>query len=239
MSTLVTSSRIRIAIVDDHPLFRAGLATSLRRTADLEIVTVGETAEDAVRAAASGNVDVLLLDITIPGGGIEAARSIVRDNPGVRILFLTGADSEDAAAETLAIGGRGYVLKGANGRELVKAIRTVHQGQLYVTPELATRMLARHGRREAAPPPAPARPGPAAARPFLSLREQQILDLAARGLKNREIAAELGLSVATVKHYISLVVRKWGVRNRVEAVVLHSRQPQEASLPPAPDRVKT
>jgi DNA-binding NarL/FixJ family response regulator len=237
MSSAMTSSRIRIAIVDDHPLFRAGLATSLRRTADLEIVMVGETAEDAVRAAASGSVDVLLLDITIPGGGIEAARSIVRAHPEVRILFLTGADSEDAAAETLAIGGRGYVLKGANGRELVKAIRTVHQGQLYVTPELATRMLARHGRREAPPPPE--RPAPAAARPFLSLREQQILDLAARGLKNREIAAELGLSVATVKHYISLVVRKWGVRNRVEAVVLHSRQPQEAALPSASERVKT
>jgi DNA-binding NarL/FixJ family response regulator len=164
MSAPVTSNRIRIAIVDDHPLFRAGLATSLRRAADLEIVMVGETAEDAIRAAASGKIDVLLLDITIPGNGIDAARSIVRDNPGMKILFLTGSDSEDAAAETLAIGGRGYVLKGANGRELVKAIRTVHQGQLYVTPELATRMLARQGRREPAAP-VPDRPEPHMARP--------------------------------------------------------------------------
>jgi DNA-binding NarL/FixJ family response regulator len=229
------NTRVRIAIIDDHPMFRAGLATSLRRAGDIEIVSVGATADDAVQAAATGKVDVLLLDIAIPGDGIEAARAIVRDHPDMKILFLTGSDSEDAAAETLAIGGRGYVLKGANGRELVKAIRTVHQGQLYVTPELATRMLARHGRRDQ--PASATRPEPLPTRPPLNSREQQILDLAAQGLKNREIAEQLGLSVATIKHYISLVVRKWGVRNRVEAIVLHSRG-QEPRLQSEAEKLK-
>lgn len=106
-------------------------------------------------------------------------------------------------------------------REIIHAIRTVYRGQPYVTQELAARMLVQQSR--ATPKPTSAT-GEAQSRPALGIREQQILDLATKGFNNREIAVTLGLSVATIKHYISLVVRKWGVRNRVEAVVLHSRK---------------
>ena len=213
--------QIRIAIIDDHPVFRSGLAQSLRRAADVEIVTVGGTADEAVSAAKTGSIDVLLLDLTIPGDGKEAARRILRENPAARILILTGSSKEEDVAATLAIGAMGYVQKGASGREIIHAIRTVYRGQPYVTQELAARMLVQQSRATPKPTSAPGEPR---SRPALGIREQQILDLASKGFNNREIAATLGLSVATIKHYIGLVVRKWGVRNRVEAVVLHSRK---------------
>ena len=206
----------------DHPVFRSGLAQSLRRVADVEIATVGGTADEAVRAANTASIDVLLLDLTIPGDGKEAARRILRENPAARILILTGSNKEEDVAATLAIGAMGYVQKGASGREIIHAIRTVYRGQPYVTQELSARMLVQQSRATPKPTSATGEPR---SRPALGIREQQILDLASKGFNNREIAATLGLSVATIKHYISLVVRKWGVRNRVEAVVLHSRKP--------------
>jgi two-component system nitrate/nitrite response regulator NarL len=103
--------QIRIAIIDDHPVFRSGLAQSLRRAADVEIATVGGTADEAVRAARTGSIDVLLLDLTIPGDGKEAARRILRESPAARILILTGSNKEEDVAATLAIGAMGYVQK--------------------------------------------------------------------------------------------------------------------------------
>lgn len=216
------TDRIRIAIIDDHPVFRAGLTQSLRRAPDVEIASVGATAEDAVNAVRSGGIDVLLLDLDIPGNGIEAARRIQAEASATKVLILTGSDDEQDVSSTLAVGALGYVLKGANGREIVNAIRTVHSGKPYVTPELASRMLIQQGRAILA---RPSRNDNAPfSRPALSVREQQVLDLAAKGMNNREIAARLGLSVATIKYYVGLVVRKWSVRNRVEAVVVHSRK---------------
>jgi DNA-binding NarL/FixJ family response regulator len=95
----------------DHPVFRSGLAQSLRRAADVEIATVGGTADEAVRAANTASIDVLLLDLTIPGDGKEAARRILRENPAARILILTGSNKEVDVAATLAIGAMGYVQK--------------------------------------------------------------------------------------------------------------------------------
>ncbi len=215
------TNRIRIAIIDDHPMFRTGLIASLRRFADIEVVSVGASAADAVRAA-NGPIDILLLDIGIPGGGLEAGRRIVREHPAVKIIYLTGSNREADATEAIAAGARGYVLKGATGRELAKAIRSVSSGTAYFAPELALRMLT--GRRshetEPGPPPSP----PRCELPELSPREQQVLDLAARGLKNHEIAEELGLSVAGIKYHFGQIVRRWGVRNRVEAIAVHSQR---------------
>jgi two-component system, NarL family, nitrate/nitrite response regulator NarL len=220
------TDRIRIAIIDDHPVFRAGLAQSLRRAPDVEIAGIGGTADEAVCAAKGGGIDVLVLDLDIPGKGIEAIRRILVETPAAKILILTGSTDEEDASATLAIGALGYVLKGASGREIINAIRTVHKGQPYVTPELASRMLIRQSR--AVLNPSPARKNAPLSRPALSVREQQVLDLATKGLNNREIAAQLGLSVATIKYYMGLVVRKWSVRNRVEAVVVHSRKRTDA-----------
>ena len=197
----------------------------MRRATDVEIAVVGGTADEAVEAVNSGEIDVLLLDLTIPGDGKEAARRIMQENPAARILILTGSNKEEDVAAALAIGAMGYVQKGASGREIINAIRTVYRGQPYVTQELASRMLVQQGRAAQKPASTARDPLP---RPALGIREQQILDLASKGLNNREIAANLGLSVATIKHYIGLVVRKWGVRNRVEAVVMHSRKRSDA-----------
>lgn len=217
------TDRIRIAIVDDHPIFRSGLVQSLRRAPDIEVASIGSTADEAVHAVSSGGIDVVLLDLDIPGSGVEAARRILAGASPARVVILTGSTNEEDASTALAVGAIGYLLKGASGREIATAIRTVHNGQPYITPELASRMLIRQGRASLTPSPTKMNEPPSP-RPALSVREQQVLDLAAKGLNNREIAAQLGLSVATIKYYISLVVRKWSVRNRVEAVVIHSRK---------------
>ena len=214
------TDRVRIAVIDDHPMFRTGLVASLRRFSDFEIVSVGGSADEALKAA-GGDIDILLLDIGIPGDGIEAGRRIAQDCPSVQVIYLTGSNNEDDATTALATGASGYVLKGATGRELANAIRTVHHGDPYITPELGSRMLARRGRRGAKLRP---QQTSLAARPELSPREQQVLDLATQGLKNQEIASALRLSVATIKYHIGQIVRKWGVRTRVEAIVIHAQK---------------
>ena len=211
------SGRIRVAIIDDHPMFRTGLVATLRRFSDLEVVGVGANADEAIEVAKAGKIDILLLDIGIPGNGIEAGRRIAHEFSSVQVMYLTGSNSEEDAASAFASGGRGYVLKGATGRELANAIRTVHQGDLYVTPELGSRMLAQRG--AASRPPEPARRAPLE----LNAGEKEVLDLATQGKKNHEIAAQLGVSVATVKYRIAQIVRKLGVQNRVEAIVIHSQ----------------
>jgi two-component system, NarL family, nitrate/nitrite response regulator NarL len=211
---------IRVAIVDDHPLFRVGLASSLRRSPEIDVVGIGATADEAVEIACRDNIDVLLLDLEIPGSGIEAARRLSKQKPGLRILILTGSSSEDNVAKALAAGAAGYVLKGETGREIINAIQMIHRGQPYVTPELASRILTERDRQESQYSP---NARAAWRRSELSARERQILDLAAQGLKNKEIADAVEISPATVKYHMTQIVRKWGVRNRVEAIAVHSK----------------
>lgn len=203
---------IRVAVVDDHPLFREGVAHTLERSNLLSIVGQGETADDAIRIAETESPDIMLLDVSMPGSGLAAADTISRNWPNVKIVMLTVSESEDHVHQALASGARGYILKGTSSTELVDTLRLIARGEHYVTPTLAARVLVTARRTSKAA----AREEPF---PDLTRREEQILDRVASGLTNREIAKSLEIGEKTVKHYMTSIMQKLRVRNRVEAAL--------------------
>lgn len=211
------SDRLRVAIIDDHPLFREGVVNTLRSARILEVVGEGGTADDAVRIARQASPDIVLLDVSMPGGGIEAARSIAQVCPLSKTIMLTVSESEQDVAKALEAGVRGYVLKGTSGSELLTTMFAIARGESYVTPGLAARLLTQ-GRRQD--------PVQARALPELTQREGQILAQVARGLANKEIARALSLSEKTIKHHMTNVMQKLQVRNRVEAAMVYRKQTQ-------------
>lgn len=211
------SERIRVAVVDDHPLFREGVAHTIRSSKVLEVVAEGACADDAVRIVKDELPDIVLLDVSMPGGGIEAARTIARVAPVVKTIMLTVSESEEHVAQALAAGAQGYVLKGTSGPELINTMRAVSRGESYVSPGLAARLLTLAKR------PQPASPVDSDL-PELTRREEGILDHVARGMTNKEIAKTLSISEKTVKHYMTNIMQKLHVRNRVEAVLAFQRK---------------
>jgi DNA-binding NarL/FixJ family response regulator len=217
------SERIQVVIIDDHPLFRDGVIQTLKVEPDIEIVGQGTTATEAIRLTNELLPDVILLDITIPGGGLNAALAIAASFPVTKIVMLTASEAEEDVLAALKVGAHGYILKGVSGNDLIKIVRDVHAGEAYVTPRLAASLLSeiKDGRRKAQP----------AVNPLdeLTQREHEILELVASGLSNKEIAQQLFLSEKTVKHYMTNILQKLQVRNRVEAALLaqsESRKPR-------------
>lgn len=208
------TDKIRVALVDDHPLFRDGVANTLDREADFEVVAQGQDADDAVRIARNLLPDIMLVDISMPGGGIEAVREIASSCPVIKIIMLTVSENEDDVVDSLQAGAQGYILKGVSGPELLRIVRSVEHGESYLTPSLAVRVLAdlrsdtfRGDEKKNL-------------RADLSAREEQILELVAQALSNKEIGQKLTLSEKTVKHYMTNILQKLHVRNRVEAALL-------------------
>jgi len=213
---------IRTAIVDDHPLFRDGVAKLLARTPGIEIVADGSTAVDAVNIAQRFVPDVMLLDLKLPDDGVAAASTIAREHPAVRIVILTASDCDSDVATMLQLGVHGYLLKGCTGHEIVRAVQRVYAGEFYVTPSLAARLLT----QMSAPAPK------ADDSEELSSREEIILAQVSKGLTNKEIARGLNLREKTVKHYMTNIMQKLGVRNRLEAVLMgQKRQRTSGSVP--------
>lgn len=202
---------IRIAVVDAHPIFRQGLVQILRRESGLTVVGEGEAAEDSLNLVASAKPHILLLDIDVPGNSLESISVIAATYPGTRIVVLTASDSEENVIDTLKAGAKAYILKGVTGKELIAALSLVHNGAPYITPSLASRLLVQELQRTEREP---ARQAGSAE---LTDREQAILKQASLGKTNREIALELELSVRTIEHYMRVILKKLGVRNRVEA----------------------
>lgn len=204
---------IRIVLVDDHPLFREGVATTLAEEADIEIVGQGESADDAVRLVNELLPDIILLDISMLGGGIVAARQITEVYPVVKIVMLTVSEHDDDVLAALQAGARGYILKGIGGDDLIDIVRSVNKGESYVSPDLAARLLVemQNGAGPNEPPESLA---------GLTTREEQILKHVSHGLSNKEIGRELSLQEKTVKHYMTNILQKLQVRNRVEAAIL-------------------
>ena len=205
---------LQIAIVDDHPLFREGVAHPLSSQPGIEVVAEGATAADAVAIAAKHLPDIMLLDVSMPGGGLNAVREIAAAFPVVKVVMLTVSENEEDLTAALRAGARAYVLKGVAARELVRILRAVAAGEVYVTPSLAASLLfeltgAGSTSRQAADPLAD-----------LTERERQILERVAAGDSNKEIAAQLDLSEKTVKHHMTNILQKLQVRNRVEAALL-------------------
>ncbi len=214
---------IRTAIVDDHPLFREGVAKLLARTPGVEIVADGSTAADAINIVKQFMPDVLLLDLKLPDDGVDAAATIAREHPGVRIVILTASDCDSDVAAMLQLGVHGYLLKGCTGQEIVRAVQRVYAGEFYVTPSLAARLLT-----ELTAPPPKADDGSEE----LSRREEIILAQVSKGLTNKEIARALNLREKTVKHYMTNIMQKLGVRNRLEAALMGQKRQPSGSMPP-------
>jgi two-component system, NarL family, nitrate/nitrite response regulator NarL len=206
---------IQIAIIDDHPMFREGVAQIFTCMDDIEVVAEGATAADAVRVAQDLRPDVMLLDISLPGGGLEAAAAITRTCTSVRTVMLTASENEMDVAAALQAGARGYILKGSGGAEVADTVRAVFNGESYVAPSLAARLLIQMGKRPSVTASKPAND--------LTSREEEILSLVSRGMTNKEIANRLHLTERTVKHHMTSIMRKSKVRNRVEAMLMFRR----------------
>lgn len=203
---------IRIVIVDDHPLFREGVAATLAAEADMEVVGEGASADEAIHLTNTLLPDVLLLDIDMPGSGLYAARSIAETYPVTKIVMLTFSEAEDDVLKALKVGAKGYILKGVTASELKTSIRTVCAGEVSMTPSLAAGLLhdlTTNSHRTMSSP-----------LDDLTPRERQILELVASGKSNKEVGKALELTEKTVKHYMSNVLQKLQVRNRVEAALL-------------------
>jgi two-component system nitrate/nitrite response regulator NarL len=207
---------IRIAVIDDHPMFREGAVQIFACMDDIEVVAEGATAADALRVAQELRPDVMLLDISLPGGGLEAAACIARACPGVRAVMLTASESELDIASALQVGARGYILKGSSGTEVVETVRAIFNSESYVAPSLAARLLIQMGKRAEV---VASKPGN-----DLTSREEEILSLVSRGMTNKEIANRLDLTERTVKHHMTSIMRKSKVRNRVEAMLMFRRK---------------
>jgi DNA-binding NarL/FixJ family response regulator len=207
-------AKIRILLADDHAVLRAGLRLLIDGQPDLVVIGEAATAPEAVAMAAATKPDVVLLDITMPGGsGIQAIERIRRESAPTRVLVLTMHDDPAYARAVLAAGGSGHVVKDAQSAELLAAIRAVHRGRPFVDLP-APGAGGRPPRKAAALRP---RPEPAVMR-TLSRRERQVLQLVAEGYTNQQVADRLALSIKTVEGYRARIGEKLGLRGRADLV---------------------
>jgi RNA polymerase sigma factor (sigma-70 family) len=187
-------------------------------TEDFEVVGQAGSAQEAVQLARDLLPDIILLDIDMPGSGLEAARIVADELPVTRIVVLTSSEEDDHLIGALKIGARAYILKGVAARELIRILRAVWAGESYVPPMLAASLLlemreAGSQQKQATSP-----------LDELTPRERQILEGLAAGLSNKEIGEQLFLSEKTVKHYMTNILQKLQVRNRVEAALLAQKE---------------
>jgi two-component system, NarL family, response regulator LiaR len=202
-----------ILLADDHALFREGMRNLIEREKDLEVVAEAGDGEEAVRLSRELKPDVILMDIVMPKiSGIEATSLIKEASPSSAVLVLTGYDDDRYILGLLEAGACGYLLKNARSSEIIGAIRAVHSGESVLAPAIVHRLLVRAGSRVR-------ESREAEAKGLLSNREIDILNLAAKGLSNDDIASELFLSVRTVKAHLTNIFNKLGVHCRTEAII--------------------
>jgi NarL family two-component system response regulator LiaR len=205
--------KIRILLADDHAVVREGTRELLEREKDLEVVAEASDGREAVQMAIKERPDVVVMDFAMPQlNGIEATRQLKAIAPSIATLVLTAYDSEQYIFGFLEAGAAGYLLKDVHVDELVKAIRAVHAGESVLHPAVARKVIDRF-----------VQPGEKVAEESvldeLTEREVQVLKLAAKGMSNREIALELGISVRTAQTHLNNIFNKMGVGSRTEAVI--------------------
>jgi len=201
---------IRVLVADDHAVVRQGLRTFLELQDDIEVVADVADGRQALDAVAEHEPDVVLMDLVLPVvDGVEAIRRIAAERPQTRVIALTSFLDDDKLFPAVRAGAAGYLLKDVEPQELVKAIRTVHGGEALLHPAVAARLMEEvaGGKQEAADP--------------LTPREREVVELIARGLSNKRIAAELGIAEKTVKAHVSNVLGKLGLSDRTQ-VAMHA-----------------
>ena len=202
----------RVLIVDDHPVFRDGLAGLLATLPEVEIVGSAGTAEEALTALRENAPDIVLMDINLPGAsGVEATRQAAQVAPATAVLVVTMVDDDDSVFAALAAGARGYILKGASAGEITAALRTVAAGGAVFGPGIASRLLARTPTRPSGQAPS--------SQDDLTAREREVLDLLADGASNRQIARSLGVSLKTVQNHVSHILDKLQAADRTQAAL--------------------
>jgi DNA-binding NarL/FixJ family response regulator len=207
-----SATPIRVVLAEDHALVREGTRRILDDTQTVTVIGEAADGHTAVRVVEDLDPDMLVVDIGLPGmNGIEVTRAVKQLRPQVSVLALTVHDDDQYVFALLEAGAAGYLLKDVEGHELVHAIEAIHAGESVLHPAIAGKVLARLTRRS--PDPAEQDREP------LSEREHEVLELAARGLPNKQIAAQLGLSVRTVEAHLSRVFTKLEVGSRTEAVL--------------------
>lgn len=205
---------IRVLVADDQSLVRAGFRMILQAEPGVEVVGEAGDGREAVAAAAELAPDVVLMDIRMPEmDGVEATRRIVRDTAGPRVLVLTTFDLDEYVLGALRAGASGFLLKDAPEEQLVGAIRVIATGGSLFAPSVTRRLIEEFVRREGHRPTPPSLSA-------LTPREADVLLLVARGRSNAEIAADLVLSEHTVKTHVANILRKLGLRDRIQAVVV-------------------
>ncbi len=202
---------IRILIADDHPVFRFGMRALLETEADIEVVGEASTGDEAVTMTSELQPDVVLMDITMPGmNGIEATRQILDKHPKTGVLMVTMLD-DDSLLPAMRAGARGYLLKGAEGEETLRAIRAVAHGEAIFSPAIAERLT----QVISEPPPDKAK----SPFPELTPREHEVLAMISQGMSNAEIAERLTLSLKTVRNHVSNILNKLQVSDRLQAAL--------------------
>jgi DNA-binding NarL/FixJ family response regulator len=202
---------IHVLIVDDHAPFRAGLRALLTSVPEMEVAGEAANGDDAIHKAAKLQPDVILMDIQMPGmNGIEATRAIYQSSPHIGVIVLTMFEDDDSVFAAMRAGARGYLLKGADQAEILRAIHSVRNGEALFGPGIARRLINFF-----------AQPNPQAQHPFpeLTEREREVLDLLARGMNNAEIAGVLVISQKTVRNHVSNIFNKLQVADRAQAII--------------------
>jgi DNA-binding NarL/FixJ family response regulator len=207
---VTTGDPIRVMIVDDHPVYRDGLASLLDPLPEIDVVARASDGAEAVALAAEHRPDVIVMDVQMPGvNGIDATRTITARSPGTGVLVLTMGEDDGTVLAALRAGARGYLRKGAEQDEIVRAVTTVHGGGVVFGASLAARIA-----EVLAPASRPERPFPE-----LTERETEVLDLIAAGRSNGQIAQALFLSPKTIRNNITSILAKLQATDRSEVIV--------------------
>jgi DNA-binding NarL/FixJ family response regulator len=206
MSAPVKSSngaaRFRVLVVDDHPIMRLGIAAIINAQKDMKVCGQAGSGEDALRLFRQHSPDVTLMDLRLPGmSGLDAIRAIRREDPAARCVVLTTYEGDEDIHQALAAGAAGYIIKAMSHDTLVDALRKVHAGSRFLPTPVSQSLAARTPNSD------------------LSPREREVLSLMVHGQSNKEIAATLGITEATVKCHVSVILERLGVTDRTQAVI--------------------
>lgn len=204
-------SRVSVALIDDHPLMIDAVFSLLSRIDSFDIVATGTTAKDVLEIGTLVRPDIIVVDLGMPGDVYSAIATVTSLSTATKFIAFTASTGVDSAIRALDSGASGYVLKGSSSDELIEAIASVESGETYITRTFATQVIAALRdtslRRKAAEAV------------NLSIREQQIVRLLLKGKTNKEIAQAINISEKTVKHYMTILMQKLQVRNRLEVVI--------------------